>query len=154
MIRRFRVLLADDDYDDRMLFATALEESGMQVDLFEVTSGYAALDFLLGQPPYEDRKRFPLPDLMVLDLKMPGMDGFSVLRHLRAEPSIKDLPVFVFSNSSLPSEARKAYALGANAYHQKPTRFLDLVALLRIMLMPWQRVYAPQNPGRSREAQA
>lgn len=140
MTRKLRVLLVDDDYDDRLLFASALEESGMQIDLFEAATGYAAIDFLLGQPPYDDRKAFPFPDLMLLDLKMPGMDGFSVLKHMRAEGATKSLPIFVFSSSNLPSDVRRAYALGVNGYHPKPASFLDLVALLRTVLMPWHKI--------------
>lgn len=150
--RKFRILLVDDDPNDRLLFASALEQIGMQTELFEATSGYAGLDYLLGQPPYDDRKRFPFPDLMLLDLKMPGMDGFSVLKHLRAVASTKDLPVFVFSNSNVPSDVRRAYALGANAYHQKPSHFIDLVALLRIMLMPWLKVYSHASHRKSAES--
>jgi DNA-binding NarL/FixJ family response regulator len=61
---------------------------------------------------------------------MPGMDGFTVLKHVRAEPSIQGLTVYVFSNSNLTPEISRAYALGASGYHQKPARYLDLVALL------------------------
>jgi CheY-like chemotaxis protein len=142
--RKFRVLHVDDDYNDRLLFASALEEIGLEIDLFQAGSGYGAIDFLLGQPPYDDRKKFPLPDLMLLDLSMPGMDGFTVLKHVRAESSIKGLTVYVFSNSNLTAEISRAYALGASGYHQKPARYLDLVALLRIILMPWQKVYSPR----------
>jgi CheY-like chemotaxis protein len=141
----------DDDINDRLLFSSALKQSGLQVDLFEATDGFAAMNYLLGHPDYADRKKFPLPDIVFLDLKMPGMDGFAVLKYIRANSKVKNLPVFILSNSMIISDAKAAYALGANAFYQKPSRYHDLVNLLRTALTPWQDSHSSDSHRKSRD---
>ena len=140
--RKFRILLVDDDYDDRCLIVSAIQEGGMEIDLFEAASGYDAIDYLLGQSPYGDRGKFPFPDLVLLDLKMPGIDDFALLKHVRADASLKNLPVFILSNSTMESDVKMAYGLGVNGCYQKPSRYQDLVALLQSVLLPWHNVYS------------
>jgi len=150
--RKFCVLLVDDDYNDRLLFESAFGQSGLHGQLFEANDGVAAIDYLLGQGLYDDRIKFPFPDVVFLDLKMPGMDGFAVLKQIRLTAALKDLPVMVLSNSRLESDVKTAYALGANAVHQKPSRFLDFVNLLRTLLTPWHRVYFGDTSRKSSES--
>jgi CheY-like chemotaxis protein len=132
-----KLLLIDDDPDDRTLFATALHETGLAVELTEATDGYAALNYLFGRGQYADRAKFPLPDLIFLDLKMPGIDGFGVLKEIRSNRELKHLPILVLTNSNLKSDAVASYALGANAIHQKPVHFRGLVHLLQAVISPW-----------------
>jgi two-component system response regulator len=148
--RKFHVLLVDDDANDRLLFASALEQSGLEVDMFEATDGYAAMNYLLGHPDYTDREEFPLPDLVFLDLKMLGMDGFAVLKEIRRRRNLMHLPVIIFSNSTMMSDMKAAFALGANAFYQKPARYCDLVNLLRAVLTPWQHEHSRVSEGKSR----
>lgn len=132
--------MVDDDPNDRLLFASALEDSGVAADLWEADSGFAAMNYLLGHPDYADREKFPIPDVVFLDVKMQGMDGFAVLREIRRRPAIKNLPVIVFSNSTILADSKTAYALAANAFYEKPASFRKLVNLLRAVLTPWEKL--------------
>ena len=130
-------MIVDDDADDRLLFSRALEKSGLKVELFEATDGYAAINYLLGNEAYADRARFPFPDLVVLDLKMPGMDGFEVLKQIRASMGLQNLPVVVFTNSDSKKDAAAAYSSHASAFHQKPYECDELVRLLQRVIPVW-----------------
>jgi CheY-like chemotaxis protein len=143
------LLLIDDNEDDRVLFATALQETGLKAELFQATDGYAGLGYIFGHGPYTNREKFPLPDLVFLDVKMPGIDGFGVLRQIRGDPSTKRLPVIVLSNSEVLSDMKQAYALGADAFHKKPARYVELVTLLSSVITPWQHTLS-QAPHRKR----
>ena len=130
-------MIVDDDADDRLLFSRALEKSGLKVELFEATDGYAAINYLLGNEAYADRARFPFPDLVVLDLKMPGMDGFEVLKQIRASMGLQNLPVVVFTNSDSKNDVAAAYSGHASAFHQKPYDSDHLVRLLQRVIPLW-----------------
>jgi CheY-like chemotaxis protein len=147
-----KLLLIDDDPDDRTLFTTALGETGLAVDLTEATDGYAALNYLFGRGDYADRAKFPLPDLIFLDLKMPGIDGLGVLKEIRSNPQLKHLPIIVLSNSALKSDLVAAYALGAKAAHQKPVHFRGLVHLLQTVISPWLNTRSGDSKRKSEAA--
>jgi two-component system response regulator len=137
MTRRTRVLLVDDDGDDRLLFARALYKSGLDVDYLESTNGSNAVDHLLGSGECTDRARFPFPDLVVLDLKMPGVDGFDVLKEIRRNMGLQNLPVIILTNSDSRKDTVAAYSLHANAVHHKPFEHDDLVRLLQTVIPLW-----------------
>ena len=132
MTRKCNVLLVDDDENDRLLFSSALNATGLDIELFETSDGYAAINYLLSAEPAQ----FPIPDVVVLDLKMPGMDGFAVLKEIRSRPELKRLTVYVLSNSNQESDIVTAHALGANAAYYKPSHYKDLVGLLQTVLPP------------------
>ena len=140
--RSFNLLLIDDEEHDRFLFGTALRETGLKIELFEATDGYAGLRYIFGDGQYAERHKYPFPDIVFLDIKMPGIDGFDVLRKIRADPKTKWLPVMVLSNSELLSDVQAAYAFGANAFHRKPATYHRLVELLRSVLTPWQDTFS------------
>lgn len=129
-----RILLIDDDPNDRILFVAALEETGLDAQFYEATDGYAGLRYLFGDGAFANRKKYPLPDVVFLDVKMPGLDGFGVLRRLRDRPETKLLPVLMLSNSEHASDMQAAFKLGANAFYRKPTKFIAMVDLLRAVL--------------------
>ena len=137
MSRRVRALLVDDDSDDRLLFRRALKKSGLGVDLFEATDGSAGINYLLGNERFGNRVKFPFPDLVILDLKMPGTDGFDVLKEIRKNMGLQNLPVLVFTNSDSKEDAVKAYTSHASAFHQKPFEADDLVTLLQKVIPLW-----------------
>jgi CheY-like chemotaxis protein len=137
MTRKWRVLFVDDDKDYRQLFASALKESGLKVDFFEVTDGFAAINYLLGNEPYTDRKKFPFPDLAFVDLKMPGMDGLEVLKEIRTRLGLQNLPIIVLTTSDLQADVTASYSSRASAFHQKPPRYQDLVILLQTVVPLW-----------------
>jgi two-component system response regulator len=135
---KWRILLVDDDSNDRQLFALALKKSGLKADLFEATDGFAAINYLLGNKPYDDRSKYPYPDLIFLDLKMPAMDGFGVLKEIRRCMGMQNVPVIVFTNSNSDKDAAAAYYFEASAFHQKPFKLDDLVSLLQTVIPLWR----------------
>jgi two-component system, chemotaxis family, response regulator Rcp1 len=111
------VLLVDDDASDRMLVQKILESCDNKIKLDYVDDGEEALLFLKREAPYEDADR---PDLLLLDLNLPGRDGGDVLSAIRADPELTSLPVVIFSTSKAPADIRNCYVLRANAFVTKP----------------------------------
>jgi CheY-like chemotaxis protein len=143
MTKKCHVLLIDDDDNDRLLFVAAIKDTGLDIDLVETTDGFAGLNYLLSA----EHAEFPLPDVVFLDLKMPGMDGFGVLKEVRSRKQFRHLAVHVLTNSNLESDRLAAHALGATAYLSKPSKYDDLVGLLQSVLTPWCSVQ-PGAPKR------
>lgn len=131
------VMLVDDDEDDRFLFEQAWKRAGIPNPLECVGDSRRALELLLGggagAPPR------PRPALLLLDLKMPGLSGLELLERLRAEPALRLLPVLMLTASTAPSDVRRAYELGANAFFIKPSRVSELEELLRAVRQSWLR---------------
>jgi CheY-like chemotaxis protein len=149
---KFRVLLIDDDADACLLFRSALLKSGLILDLVEVTDGFAAVNYLLGNQPYANRKRFPLPDLIFLDFKMPDIGGFRVLKVIRKELGLQNLPIVVLSDSTLEADRTAAYLNGASSFHKKPSRPQEMRSLLQGIIALWG--YNPLSPSLRRATAA
>jgi CheY-like chemotaxis protein len=114
-------LLAEDSESDALLFRMEMgRHAGAR--LFTVQDGQEAIDYLQGVPPYDDRRQNPLPDIILMDLKMPRVDGFDFLQWRRTEAPVelRVIPVIVYSGSSLQRDVWRAYELGANRYMAKP----------------------------------
>jgi two-component system response regulator len=137
---KLRILLIDDDCDDRQLFARALKKGRIEADLFEATDGSAAINYLLGNKPYDDRTKYPFPDLIFLDLKMPAMDGLDVLKVIRTKLGLQNLPIIVLTNSNIQADVFASYALSASSFHQKPHNPDDLIRLLQQIIPLWLSV--------------
>jgi CheY-like chemotaxis protein len=133
------LLLAEDDENDALLLERALRRAGSEFQLVHVSDGEQAVAYLAGLPPYADRGTHPPADLLLLDLKMPRMDGFEVLRWRRAQTT-QSLPVIVFSSSTLERDIHQAYALGASSYAVKPLRSEMLDAFARALVAWWGSV--------------
>jgi len=102
-----------------------------------VRDGEEAVVYLSGIGKYSNRSEFPLPWLVLLDLKMPRMDGFEVLRWIRQESACKSLTVVVLTSSEQIRDVNRAYSLGANSFMVKPTDFENLVALVQLLDQYW-----------------
>lgn len=129
-----RILLVDDARLDVELALDAFRELQLTGQVDVAIGGQEALDRLLGQGAFADRLAAPLPDLVLLDLKMPGIDGFEVLRRSKAAPATKRIPVIVLSSSTEDRDRARAYDLGANSYLVKPISidgFLETIRLVR-----------------------
>ena len=132
-----RVLVAEDDDIDAFLLERAFSKAGLKVPLKFVRDGQEAVDYLTAESTTAGASAYSLPVLLLLDLKMPRLDGFDVLRWLRQHPSLKRLCVVVFSSSNEPHDINLAYDLGANSYAVKPTDPGNLDSFVRALGEYW-----------------
>jgi CheY-like chemotaxis protein len=128
--RSYAVLVVDDSDDDRFFLRRAIRSSSRLTIVGEVCNGDDAVAYLGGTSIFGDREKFPLPDLMLLDLKMPRRNGHEVLEWLRAQ-SFPRPAVVVLTNSILPADLARSLELGADAYHVKTNERSEQVALVR-----------------------
>jgi CheY-like chemotaxis protein len=131
------VLHIDDDANDTALLQAATRKAGVQFMLQNVEDGEQAIAYLSGSGIFSDRRLFPLPSLILLDLKMPRATGLEVLKWIRKHPELGRLPVVILSGSELQDDIRQAYVGGANSYLVKPIGFEALVALVRNITTVW-----------------
>lgn len=131
------LLLVEDDPNDVMLFRRAKDKSNLAHPLQVVEDGEAAVAYLSGQDQYADRNRYPLPALMLLDLKLPRKSGLEVLAWLRQQPGIHRLPVVVLTSSRENLDVGRAYDLGANSYLVKPVAFDNLLEMVKALGLYW-----------------
>jgi len=123
------ILLVEDEENDVFFLKHAFEEVGILNPLQVAQDGKEAMDYLSGHGEYADRERFPLPCLILLDLKLPRVMGFEVLQWIREQPSLKALVVIILTSSRLEPDIEKAYKSGANAYLVKPSTPTELRAI-------------------------
>jgi CheY-like chemotaxis protein len=150
MLDHVPILLAEDDKNDIFLMRRAFDSAGYLNPLCVVHNGQEVLDYLEGSGQFADRDKFPLPGLLLLDLKMPLMDGFDVLAWLRQRTQFENLPVVVLTASKLDEDVFKSRSLGVFDYRVKPHAFEDLVKLLDDVRKCWldertNRFAATQN---------
>jgi len=131
------ILLAEDRQDDVLLIKKAFAQLSIVNPLHVVRDGEELIFYLEGIGRYSNRGEFPLPDLLLLDLKMPKVDGFEALQWIRNHPSLKRLRVIVLTASEDIHHANKAYRMGANSFLVKPLEFENLTALTRTMAEFW-----------------
>ena len=124
------VLNVEDNLDDRLLLKHAWRKSRPNFELRFAEDGEAALDYLLARGQYADRGQHPVPNLILLDLKMPRMDGFEVLQWLKHDSACKHIPVAIFTSSTNTDDIRRAANLGANCYVAKPLGYETLVSFM------------------------
>lgn len=143
---RLDILLIEDDPNDVFFVRDAIAKSGRGHRLYAVTDGNEAIAYLKGQGQYANREAHPVPNIVLTDLKMPGMDGFEFLQWLKEHPECGIIPAIVFSSSRHDADVRKAYRLGANAYIMKPTRLAELVDVLHSTYEFWSHCERPPMP--------
>lgn len=131
------ILLVEDNPDDVLLTRRALKKANLQTLLMVATDGDEAVAYLEGTGPYADRQVYPLPALILLDLKLPRRSGLEVLQWIRARPTFSTTPVVVLTSSTQKEDIRQAYERGANSYVQKPVAFNELVKLLGTLSVYW-----------------
>src|ERR1043166_6912938 len=132
-----RVLIAEDDPSDVFLLKRAFSLAQVPATLHFVRDGQEAIDYLEGDSAYQDRAAYPLPALMLLDLKMPKLNGFDVLKWLRCQPGLKRLLVTVLTSSDQPDDINRAYDLGANSYLLKPHNSHELADMVKRVQKYW-----------------
>ena len=137
------VMLVDDSQNDLELMRIAFKKAGIGNPIAEVHSGEQAIAYLSGEDKYADRRHFPLPRLIVTDLKMPGVDGFELLKWLREQPAFEPVPKIVLTASALEEDEKRARELGCAAYFTKPSQFAGLVNLVSEMNAGWISQHCP-----------
>ena len=145
MRRTETILVAEDDIDDAFFLQRAFQKAGVSTSLQFVKDGQEAIDYLDGEGDFTDRAAYPTPDLLLLDLKMPRINGFQVLEWVRQQPALKRLPVIIFSSSDEGKDINHAYDLGANSYLLKPHSSEDLIKVAQKLKMYW--VESNQTPS-------
>ena len=142
------ILVCDDDEDDRMLTAQALEDAHVSNDVRFVQDGEQLLDYLFQRGEYAgETGTAPRPGLILLDLNMPKMDGREALKLIKAEESLRDIPIVVLSTSGLEQDIVKSYKLGVNSFITKPVTFSGLVEAMNVLGRYWlEIVELPPTP--------
>jgi CheY-like chemotaxis protein len=135
--RPISILIADDDAEDRDLTQAALADARLENDVFCVSSGEELLDFLLHRGEYQDFFQAPRPGLILLDLKMPGMDGMAALQEIKQNADLARIPVVILTGNSTEETRAACYALGANHFIPKPVTFESLILMMRSLGTYW-----------------
>ena len=125
------ILLVEDNRMDVELTLDAFREARLVNTIHVAPSGQEALDYLFGTGAYTDRSVHPLPNLVLLDLKMPGIDGFEVLRRVKSTPLIRRIPVVILTSSKEEADRALSYDIGTNSYLVKPVSFEGFMEVVR-----------------------
>jgi CheY-like chemotaxis protein len=129
--------MADDDENDVFLMERAFKQARVANPVLRVRDGEDAIAYLRGDHFYANRKDFPLPELLILDLKMPRRNGFEVIAWIRQQTGLKRLPVIILTSSKEDRDINRAYELGANTYLTKPVNFESLVEMVKTLHLYW-----------------
>src|SRR5581483_1707246 len=131
------VLMAEDDDNDVFFLERAFKQAQIANPVHRVKDGEEALAYLKGEGQYSNREKFPLPHLMLLDLKMPRKNGFEVIQWVRQQPGLRRVPLVVLTSSKEDPDVNRAYELGANTYLVKPVKFDGLVEMMKTLNLYW-----------------
>jgi CheY-like chemotaxis protein len=143
------ILLVEDREDDILLVKKAFEKGWINNPLQIVRDGEEAIHYLAGEGRYSNRDEYPLPDLILLDLKMPKVDGFEVVKWIRKQPGFGSIPVVVLTSSDAIRDVNRAYALGANSFLVKPLDFENFIETAKMLRTYWLKT--SKRPEASRE---
>jgi CheY-like chemotaxis protein len=144
------ILLVEDNPDDVALTLRAFKRSHLMNPITVARDGVEALDFLFARNAYADRASQPLPTLIILDLKLPRLDGLGVLKAIRADESTRFLPVVILTSSKEEQDLISGYALGANSYVRKPVDFAEFIEAAKVLGIYWLMMnqLPPERPAR------
>lgn len=137
------ILMAEDDSDDRLLAEDAIKDCGMAADLRFVTDGVELMDYLHHKGKFTAAGDAPKPTLIILDLNMPRMDGREALEEIKADRSLRRIPVVVLTTSTSDTDITKVYDLGANSFISKPVAYNALVSVMKAIGEYWFQIVVP-----------
>ena len=137
------ILLVEDNPDDVALTLRAFKRSHLMNPLAVARDGVEALDFLFARGVHADRAGAPLPTLVILDLKLPKLDGLGVLKALRADPRTAMLPAVILTSSKEEQDVVAGYRLGANSYVRKPVDFTEFIEAVKVLGIYWLALNLP-----------
>jgi CheY-like chemotaxis protein len=146
------ILLVEDREDDIALIRKAFSKAYVPNPLQIVRNGEEAIAYLEGEGKYANRDEYPLPELLLLDLKMPRVDGFEVLKWVRAQPNLASLRIVVLTCSESIRDVNLAYSLGANSFMVKPMDFEDVIHMSKFLTSYW--LHMSKSPQTSRVARS
>ena len=138
------ILVVEDDPNDQFLIKEGLREAGAVCPIHVVGDGVEAIAYMRGEGKYADREQFAYPTFIMMDLKMPKVDGFGVLEFLKKNPAWKIVPAIVLSASGDFDDIKKSYMLGASSYHVKPQDMNKLRRQLKVLYDYWLTCEVPQ----------
>jgi two-component system response regulator len=131
------ILLVEDNPDDAKLTLRAFKRNNMLNPIAMARDGVEALDYLFARAAHADRAGKPMPTLVILDLKLPRLDGLGVLRAMRSDERTRLVPVMVMTSSQEDQDLVQSYSLGANSYIRKPVDFAEFVEAVRVLGIFW-----------------
>jgi CheY-like chemotaxis protein len=131
------LLIVEDNEDDIFFMERIFKQMGARCDLRFVRDGVEAVEYLSGKGQFEDRVKNPLPTIILMDLKMPRMNGFEVLEWMQKQPEIKLIPTIVVTSSTMKEDVTRAYRAGANAVMNKPVDKDSLLQMLKTFHLYW-----------------
>ncbi|MDA8429168.1 MAG: response regulator, partial [Geobacteraceae bacterium] len=131
------ILLVEDDLAHAEIVRRNFERSRIANRLIHVSDGQAALDYLYGREAFSDPLLAPRPGLILLDLRLPKIDGLEVLRTIKADPDLSQIPVVILTTSAAESDVARAYDSHANSYLVKPVDFTQFVELMEVLGYYW-----------------
>jgi CheY-like chemotaxis protein len=142
--RTFVILMAEDNEHDVLATRRAWKRNNIVNPLHVVRDGEECLDYLYQRGKYSEPGSAPQPGILLLDIKMPKMDGLAVLTHIRADEKLRRLPVIILTTSKTEEDRLKSYDLGANAYITKPVGFDNLAEAVKAIHLFWELVELPE----------
>ena len=149
----YSILLVEDDENDAMLVRMAFEKNDIANPVQWVKDGLEAVAYLNGEGIYADREKFPFPEVLLLDLKMPRMTGLELLKWIGEHPEYRVIPTIIMTSSRQELDIENAYKLGANTYFTKPIAFDELAQMVKITHQYWSMSAKPKPKLRQTKPQ-
>jgi len=144
-IRPIVILIAEDDAEDRMLIKDALAESRLANTIQFVEDGEQLLDYLHNKNIYQDKTKYPVPGIILLDLNMPKMDGREALKEIKKDARLRMIPIVVLTTSQAEEDVLRTYDLGVNSFITKPVTFASLVDIMKTLGKYWFEIVELPN---------
>jgi two-component system response regulator len=145
-LKQMNIMHIEDNDDHAELVSAAITDTRLNSRVIRFDDAESGLDYLLGREQSQARGQYPLPDLIILDLSLPGMNGLEFLEHLRSHRQTSGIPVVVLTNTDDPNEVDEMYRKGANSYVVKPVNYDEFIIKLAEMNMYWSAT--AEVPGR------
>jgi len=140
------ILLVDDNEADVKIALRAFAKANLKNNIYVVNDGVGALDFIYHKGKYQDKEKFPRPDLILLDIKMPRLDGFDVLKTLKNDLEYNFIPIIMFTSSKDDKDIAKSYRYGAASFIQKPVNYEDFVKIVEGFNFYWSIINKLPGP--------
>jgi CheY-like chemotaxis protein len=143
--RVIEILIADDDAEDTMLIRDALKESRLKNGIQSVEDGEELMQYLRNEGKYSDKKKYPTPGIILLDLNMPKMDGREALKEIKADKNLRSIPIVILTTSKAEEDILKTYNLGVSSFITKPVKFSTMVDVMKTLNKYWFEIVELPN---------